>query len=117
LVNTLPGLVVDPASRRPVIGFGSGGTSGPPLLPVGVLATWRVTRAHPGLPVIGLGGVFRVRDALSYLMAGATLVGMGTAGMVDPRQPERVARGLAEWCAREGVRSLGEIRGTLQWPT
>ena len=116
LVNTLPGLVVDPARRAPVIGFGSGGTSGPPLLPVGVLATWRVTRAHPTLPVIGLGGVFRVRDALSYVMAGATLVGMGTAGMVDPRQPARVVRGLAQWCAREGVRSLGELRGTLQWP-
>jgi dihydroorotate dehydrogenase (NAD+) catalytic subunit len=116
LVNTLPGLVVDTGTRRPVIGFGSGGTSGPPLLPVGVLATWRVTRAHPTLPVIGLGGVFRVQDALSYVMAGATLVGMGTAGMVDPRQPERVARGLARWCEREGVRSLAELRGTLQWP-
>ena len=116
LVNTLPGLVVDPARRAPVIGFGSGGTSGPPLLPVGVLATWRVTRAHPTLPVIGLGGVFRVRDALSYVMAGATLVGMGTAGMVDPRQPGRVVRGLAQWCEREGVRTLAELRGTLQWP-
>lgn len=117
LVNTLPGLVVDTTRRRPVIGFGSGGTSGPPLLPVGVLATWRVTRAHPTLPVIGLGGVFRVQDALAYLMAGATLVGMGTAGMVDPRQPERVARGLAQWCAREGVRSLADVRGTLEWPS
>lgn len=116
LVNTLPGLVVDPARRAPVIGFGSGGTSGPPLLPVGVLATWRVTRAHPTLPVIGLGGVFRVLDALSYVMAGATLVGMGTAGMVDPRQPGRVVRGLAQWCEREGVRTLAELRGTLQWP-
>lgn len=116
LVNTLPGLVVDPARRAPVIGFGSGGTSGPPLLPVGVLATWRVTRAHPTLPVIGLGGVFRVRDALSYVMAGATLVGMGTAGMVDPRQPGRVVRGLAQWCEREGVRTLAELRGTLRWP-
>ncbi|MCU0618836.1 MAG: dihydroorotate dehydrogenase [Gemmatimonadaceae bacterium] len=116
LVNTLPGLVVDGETRRPVIGFGSGGTSGPPLLPVGVLATWRVTRAHPTLPVIGLGGVFRVSDAVSYLMAGATLVGMGTAGMVDPRAPERVARGLARWCDDHGVRTLDDLRGTLQWP-
>ena len=115
LCNTMPGLVIDTSTRRPRIGFGSGGVSGPPLLPIGVLATWRVTRAVT-LPVIGLGGVSRGEHALQYIMAGATLVGVGTAGMVDPRTPERIVRELERWCARAGVGSLASLRGTLQWP-
>jgi dihydroorotate dehydrogenase (NAD+) catalytic subunit len=116
LTNTMPGLVIDVETRRPRIGFGSGGVSGPPLLPIGVLATWRVSRAV-SLPIIGLGGVSRAEHALQYLMAGATLVGVGTAGMVDPRAPERIVAGLTRWCERHGVRSLDTVRGTLEWPS
>jgi dihydroorotate dehydrogenase (NAD+) catalytic subunit len=116
LVNTLPGLVVDVARRRPRLGFGSGGVSGPALLPVGVLATWRVTRALPDVPVCGLGGVSTAEDALQYLMAGATLVGVGTAALRDPRAPERIVRDLGRWCAREGITDLTAMRGSLQWP-
>lgn len=116
LTNTLPGLVIDPATRRPRIGFGSGGVSGPPLLPVGVLATWRVSRVVT-VPIIGLGGVSRGEHALQYIMAGATLVGVGTAGMVDPRAPERIVDELSRWCQRHGVPSLASLRGTLEWPT
>lgn len=115
LVNTLPGLVVDVARRRPALGFGSGGASGAGLLPAGVLATWRVSRAVRA-PILGLGGVRRADDALQYLLAGASLVGMGTASMVDPRAPERVVRDLGRWCEREGVRSLADVVGTLAWP-
>ena len=115
LTNTLPGLVIDPATRRPRIGFGSGGVSGPPLLPVGVLATWRVSRVVT-VPIIGLGGVSRGEHALQYIMAGATLVGVGTAGMVDPRAPERIVNELSRWCQRHGVPSLASLRGTLEWP-
>jgi dihydroorotate dehydrogenase (NAD+) catalytic subunit len=115
LTNTMPGLVIDTETRRPVIGFGSGGVSGPALLPIGVLATWKVTRAVR-LPVIGLGGVSRAEHALQYIMAGASLVGIGTAGMVDPRVPARVLAGLSAWCAAHGVRDLADVRGTLQWP-
>lgn len=115
LVNTLPGLVVDVERRAPMLGFGSGGMSGSALLPVGVLATWKVTRAVP-LPVMGVGGVSAADHALQYLLAGATLVGMGTAALRDPRAPERTIRGLARWCERHGVRDLGEVVGTLEWP-
>ena len=116
LTNTVPGLVIDTTTRRPRIGFGSGGMSGPPLLPIGVLATWRATRVVT-IPVIGLGGVSRGDHALQYIMAGATLIGVGTAGMVDPRAPERIVQELARWCSRAGVASLSSIRGTLEWPT
>lgn len=115
LVNTLPGLVVDVERRRPALGFGTGGVSGPGLLPVGVLATWKVWKASRA-PIIGVGGITTAEDALQYLLAGATAVAMGTAGLRDPRQPERVVRGLDSWCRREGVRSLAEVTGSLEWP-
>jgi dihydroorotate dehydrogenase (NAD+) catalytic subunit len=114
LVNTIPGLVIDIEKRRPALGFGTGGVSGPGLLPVGVLAVWKVTRAV-NVPVIGVGGVSKGTDAIQYLMAGASLVAMGTAAMRDPRAPQRVIAGIAEWCERHGVKSIGEIRGSLEW--
>ena len=118
LVNTMPGLVIDTARRRPALGFGSGGASGAGLLPAGVLATWRVRRATEGrLPIIGLGGVRSADDALQYLLAGASLVGVGTASMQDPRAPERIARGLDAWAVREGVRSLADVVGAVEWPS
>lgn len=115
LVNTMPGLVVDVETRRPVLGFGSGGMSGPALLPIGLMATWKVTRAV-SLPVLGIGGIASARDALQYFLAGATLVGIGTAAMRDPRTPERIVAELGAWCERERVASLSEIVGTLEWP-
>ena len=115
LVNTIPGLVIDTERRRPMLGFGSGGVSGAALLPVGVLASWKVSRAVK-VPIFGIGGVASAQDALQYLIAGATLVGIGTAALRDPRVPERVVRHLERWCDRQGIRSLSEIIGTLEWP-
>ncbi|HEY3219559.1 MAG TPA: dihydroorotate dehydrogenase [Gemmatimonadales bacterium] len=88
LVNTMPGLL----DKR--LGNGSGGLSGPALLPIGVLATRRV-RASVGMPVIGVGGVRNVADAREYLAAGAALVAIGTAALADPRVPVRIARELS----------------------
>ena len=116
LVNTFPGLVIDVERRRPVLGFGSGGVSGPGLLPVGVLAAWKVRRAV-SVPLMGVGGVASARDVLQYLLAGATLVGMGTAAMQDPRLPGRVLRDLGRWCEEHGVASLSEVIGQLEWPS
>ncbi len=82
VVNTVPGLVIDVEQRRPAIGFGTGGVSGPAILPIGVLATWRVRQAVR-LPILGLGGVRSGNDALQYILAGASLVGVGTAAMRD----------------------------------
>ncbi|HET7450597.1 MAG TPA: dihydroorotate dehydrogenase [Gaiellaceae bacterium] len=115
LVNTLPGLVIDVEHRRPALGFGTGGVSGPGLLPVGVLATWKVRQAV-SVPLLGLGGVSTADHVLQYMLAGASLVGIGTAAMKDPRLPERVLRDLDRWCARHGVTSLADVVGTLEWP-
>ena len=116
VVNTMPGLVIDIDARRPVLGFGSGGVSGGGLLPIGVLATWKVSRAVK-VPIIGLGGVSKGEHVVQYLLAGATLVGVGTAALRDPRAPERIVAELDGWCAARSVESLQSIIGTLQWPT
>ncbi len=116
LVNTIPGLVIDVDQRRPALGFGSGGVSGVALRPVGVLATWKVRRAVQ-LPLLGIGGVSTADDALQYIIAGASLVGVGTAMLRDPRAPERIVAGLAEWCDRHNVTSLRELVGTLDYPS
>ena len=115
VINTIPGLLIDTATRRPALGFGSGGVSGPGLRPVGVLATWRV-RSAVSLPILGIGGVTTADDALQYLMAGASLVGVGTAALADPRLPGRIVTGLERWCAEHGVGAIGDVIGTLEWP-
>ncbi len=115
VINTIPGLVIDVETRRPVLGFGSGGVSGPGLLAVGVLATWRVRQAVR-IPIIGAGGARRADDVLQFMIAGASAVAIGTAALVDPKLPARIVRDLGQWCDRNEVRDLGEIIGTLEWP-
>jgi dihydroorotate dehydrogenase (NAD+) catalytic subunit len=109
-VNTLPALVYD-ADGRPRLGAGSGGLSGPPLLPVGVKVT-RLVASRTGKPVIGVGGIGSGADALQYLDAGAALVAVGTAAMADPRAPERVARELATLLRRRGARTVRDVAGS-----
>jgi dihydroorotate dehydrogenase (NAD+) catalytic subunit len=93
VVNTMPGELFWPGGT-PRLGNGFGGVSGPALLPVGVLAVTRVLERTGGMPVIGVGGIRCAEDARQYLGAGASLVAIGTAGLADPRVPERVVRDL-----------------------
>jgi len=96
VVNTMPGVLRSQGGRgAPRLGQGSGGVSGPGLLPVGVLATSRVVE-RTGLPVIGVGGVRSADDVRQYLAAGASLVAIGTAALADPRLPERVVAELEQ---------------------
>jgi dihydroorotate dehydrogenase (NAD+) catalytic subunit len=114
VVNTLPGLVIDVEARKPVLGFGTGGVSGPGLLPVGVLATYKVAKAVR-LPVIGVGGISKASDIVQYVLAGASLVAIGTAAMQQPKLPEKLVDDLEKWCRKNGVRALSELRGSLNW--
>ena len=114
VVNTLPGLVIDVKTRKPALGFGTGGVSGPGLLPVGVLATQKVSKAVK-LPVMGVGGISKATDVVQYVIAGASLVAIGTAAMQQPRLPEKLIDDLEGWCEQNGVRSLSELRGCLAW--
>jgi dihydroorotate dehydrogenase (NAD+) catalytic subunit len=114
VVNTIPGLVIDVDSRRPALGFGTGGVSGPGLLPVGVLAAYKVAKAVR-IPVIGVGGISKATDVVQYVIAGASLVAIGTAAMQKPRLAEKLAGDLEAWCRKNGVGSLSELRGSLRW--
>jgi dihydroorotate dehydrogenase (NAD+) catalytic subunit len=114
IVNTIPGLVIDVDSRKPVLGFGTGGVSGPGLLPVGVLATYKVAKAVR-LPLIGVGGISKATDVVQYIIAGASLVAIGTAAMQKPKLAERLVGDLDRWCRKNGISSLSELRGTLRW--
>lgn len=115
VINTIPGLVIDVEGRRPILGFGSGGVSGPGLLAVGVLATWRVSQAVR-VPVIGAGGIQRADDVLQFIIAGASAVAVGTAALADPKLPARIVGDLERWCVRHSVTRLADLRGTLRWP-
>ena len=115
VVNTIPGLGIDVERRRPVLGYGTGGVSGPGLLPVGVLATWKVRKATD-VPIIGIGGISTVDAILQYVIAGASLVAIGTGALRDPRLPERLVRELDAWCEAHNVSSLSDLTGTLEWP-
>ncbi|MFA6166223.1 MAG: dihydroorotate dehydrogenase [Gemmatimonadaceae bacterium] len=116
LFNTMPGLVVDTETRRPVLGFGSGGVSGSALLPVAALAVRRVTQALPGVPVIGTGGVSTADHVLQLILSGASLVALGTASMADPHAAERIVRDLARWCEAHNMSRLADLRGAMEWP-
>jgi dihydroorotate dehydrogenase (NAD+) catalytic subunit len=114
LVNTVLGLAIDVERRRPVLGNGGGGLSGPAIHPVALRAVHDVARAHPGVPIVGTGGVTTGLDAVAMLLAGASAVGVGTASFRDPAAPARIAAELATWCARHGVARTAELVGGLR---
>ena len=93
LVNTFPGTLSED-DGAPRLGAGKGGVSGPPLLPLGVLAVKQTRQRVPNAVIVGVGGIRSAEDARQYLRAGADLVAIGTAGLADPRLPVRVARDL-----------------------
>ena len=109
-VNTLPGLAIDVRHRRPVLGNVTGGLSGPAIKPVALRAVYQVARAVD-VPVIGVGGIADLDDALEFFLAGAAAVQVGTATFADPGAMPRIIEGLGEWLAREGFASVGEIVG------
>jgi dihydroorotate dehydrogenase (NAD+) catalytic subunit len=111
LVNTLLGLAVDPAARRPTLGAGGGGVSGPPLRPVALRAVADCRAAFPDAPIVGVGGVSTGEHAAELLEAGADAVQVGTATFRDPRAPWRVAAELGRWCRRHRVGAVRDLVG------
>jgi dihydroorotate dehydrogenase (NAD+) catalytic subunit len=117
LVNTVMGLVVDASTRAPRLGAGGGGLSGPPIKPIALRAVWEVSRALPGVPIIGTGGVTTGEGAAEMLLAGASAVGVGTATFLDPRATLRIVHELAAWCAHNGVARAADLTGALSGTT
>jgi dihydroorotate dehydrogenase (NAD+) catalytic subunit len=110
VINTFPGLLFDVRTRRSVLGAGTGGVSGPGVLPMGVHAVWQVSQ-RVDVPIIGVGGIRSGPDVVQYLLAGASLVEIGTASFADPRAPLRALRELDRFGRRGGVGDLRELIG------
>lgn len=108
LVNTLPGLLLDPSTGGPELGSGEGGVSGPALRPSGLSAV-RQARAHTDLPLLGVGGILGAGDAVAYARAGANLIQLGTASFASPRAALQLAASLRLWGPRYGVTSWDDL--------
>jgi dihydroorotate dehydrogenase (NAD+) catalytic subunit len=116
LVNTFVSLAIDVESRRPRIGAGFGGLSGPAIKPIALRMVYEAAQAV-AIPVVGIGGIASGEDAAEFLIAGASAVEVGTANFVDPRAPERVARQLDRVLQRLQVVTVGDLVGTLRLPS
>ena len=116
VINTLMGMAIDIESRTPVIGNNQGGLSGPAIKPVALLKVhqvYQVAREH-GIPIIGQGGITTPEDAIEFLIAGATAVGIGTALFYDPLVCKRINSGLLDYLERHGLAEVGQITGSLR---
>jgi dihydroorotate dehydrogenase (NAD+) catalytic subunit len=113
LVNTFIALAIDARTRRPRIGAGFGGLSGPAIKPIALRFVFQAARAVR-IPVIGLGGIATGEDAAEFLIAGATAVQVGTANFWDPASPLRIARELGDFCRRQGIAKVSDLIGSLK---
>jgi len=113
LINTLMGMAVDIEKRRKLLSIGTGGLSGPCVKPVALRMVHQVAKAVK-IPVVGLGGIMTAKDAIEFLMCGATAVEIGTANFIDPTVTIKVRDGINDWLDCHGVASVEEIVGAIQ---
>jgi len=113
LVNTFIALAIDAHTRRPRLGAGFGGLSGPAIKPIALRLVYQAAQAVR-IPIVGLGGIATGEDAAEFLIAGATAVEVGTANFWDPASPLRIARELEAFCRREKIASVQSLTGTLK---
>ena len=113
LINTLLGMAIDAEKRRPLLSTVTGGMSGAAVKPIALRMVWQVAKAVK-IPVIGLGGIMNWRDAVEFLLAGASAVEIGTANFIDPTVTIKVIDGINDYLDRHGFQSVKEIVGALE---
>jgi dihydroorotate dehydrogenase (NAD+) catalytic subunit len=116
LINTLLGMAIDTETYRPKLGALTGGLSGPAIRPIAVRCIWQVSRALPGVPIIGIGGVANARDAIELMMAGAWAVQVGTANFFDPTSIVTVAEGVLGFLRAHGLTDPSQLRDLVRLP-
>lgn len=115
LINTVVGLAIDPRTRRPRLGKGFGGLSGPAIKPLALRMVYEASQAVK-IPVVGIGGIANGTDAAEFLIAGATAVQVGTANFWDPQSPHRIAAELAQFLSEENIANPSQLTATLEFP-
>lgn len=114
LINSIPGMAIDVETRRPRLGRGSGGLTGPAIRPVAVKLVYEAAQAVR-IPIVGIGGITCAADALEFILAGATAVAIGTANFTNPATALEVVAGLRDYLGRHGASSVGELVGAVDW--
>lgn len=112
LINTLLGMAIDVERQRPILSTITGGLSGPAVRPVAVRMVWQVAKAV-NIPVIGLGGIANGRDAMEFILAGATAIQVGTYNFVNPHVTMEIIDYMQDYCSRHGVRNISELVGAV----
>lgn len=112
LINTMMGMAIDVERRKPCLSTITGGLSGPAVRPIAVRMVWQTAKAV-SIPVIGLGGIMNGRDALEFILAGATAIQIGTANFVDPCVTVKAIDYIADYCERHGVSDINELIGAV----
>ncbi len=113
LINTLVGMAINSDTRKPLLANITGGLSGPAIKPVALAMTWKVAQEVKA-PVIGIGGIMDTKDALEFLLAGASMIQVGTANFVDSRASIKIIEGLKEYCENNGIKKIRELVGKLE---
>ena len=110
LINTITGMVIDTKTKKPILANKTGGLSGPAIYPVGVRMVYEVYEKVK-IPIIGVGGIYNADIALQYIMAGATLVEIGTANFIDPSITMEILKGIEEYMENEGIKNISQLIG------
>ena len=110
LINTLLGMAIDVKTRKPMLGNIFGGLSGPAIKPIALRMVYQVYK-HVNIPIIGMGGIVNENDALEFIMAGASMIGIGTGNFVDPMAPIKIRDGIERYIEKEGFNNVNNIVG------
>lgn len=113
LINTLLGMAIDADKRKPVLSTVTGGLSGPAVKPVALCMVWQVAKSVK-IPVVGMGGIMNARDAIEFLLAGASAVQIGTANFIDPTVSVKILEGIETYLLQHNFSSVNEIIGALE---
>lgn len=113
LINTLVGMAIDVEKRRPVLANITGGLSGPAIKPVALAMVWKVAK-EVKVPVIGIGGIMNSQDALEFVLAGASMIQVGTGNFVDPQTSLKIVNGLSEYCKKKEIKKISDLVGKLK---